>query len=127
MGGMLGGMFGGKGGDETQPPPVDTSAASASMNGMAEMMAGMMSSMQATNAQNAMYEEPTMPETLTEPVLERTADIDWTEKQSQLNQKMKADYNVDEARRKGRGDTVLTSPLLDEEEANVSGSILSGS
>ena len=140
-------MFG-KGGDAAPPPPAipDNSGQMADMmNMMQGMMGGIMEGMmgqmmgitqqmqgmtqsmlsQASDSQESMMATlnatmPTLPEAYRDP------EIDWTEKQQQLSAKAKADYNLDTALRKGRMDTILTSPLLDDEEANVGGSVLSG-
>jgi len=98
----------------------------------AEMMAGMMEGMmaQAAAQQESMasmqllMNAPELPQMPSMPALFETPDIDWTEKQDQLAAKAKADWNVDAARRKTRGDTVLTSPLLDDDDASVTGSVL---
>ena len=65
--------------------------------------------------------QPILPEVYREP------EIDWTEKNKTLAAKMKADYKTDQANKKGRSQTTHTSPLLDEEEATVGGSIITGS
>ena len=122
--GFVGDWFG-KGGSSAAPPmpemapAPDFSGEIAGMMGMmSEMMGGMMegmaSSMEAANMDSA------LPDIYRDPV------IDWSEKQEQLRQKASAEYSLDQVRRKGRTDTVLTSPLLDDEEADVTGSILTG-
>lgn len=94
---------------------TDTSAAvMESMSGMMTGMMGMMSQVMSSSQESL----PETPETYSTPA------VDWTEQTEQLNNKMRADYNVEEARRKGNQDTVLTSPLLEDEDATVTGSIL---
>ena len=125
----MGNLFswGGKGGGDAAPPPMmpmqDNSADMMAvmlevMGGMGEFMA---SSMESTSNMMANLQMPEMPAT---PLPARVGDIDWTEKQKNLAAKMKADYGVDQGRKKTRTGTVLTSPLLDEEDATTTGSVL---
>jgi hypothetical protein len=126
----MGNLFswGGKGGGDSAPPPV-YQAPPAQDNSMmiAEMMMGMMESMASSSAaqvealSNQMPQVPAMP---TIPTVAKPLIIDWTEKQEQLAAKAKADYNVEQAQRKGAAQTVLSSPLGDEDDVFVSGSIL---
>ncbi len=95
--------MGGKG--SSAPPPQDTGIDSA----MQAMMA--MSSMNAMNAQM-----PQQPQMTSMPETSKTKEIDWTDQNAKLAAKAKADYNVDKAKRKGRSETVPSSPLLEEEE-----------
>lgn len=44
-------------------------------------------------------------------------EIDWAKRQEQLYNKAKGELALEKARRFGREDTILTSPLLDDEEA----------
>lgn len=121
--------WGGKGGGDsapTQAMPVQQQQQQ-DYTPMIEAMMGMMEGMQM--AQMGMMQQmssqmPELPSVPDMPVIDKTPTIDWTEKQDQLLAKTRADYNVDEARRKGVADTVLTSPLLDEEDAFVTGSVL---
>jgi len=78
--------------------------------------------MQNTQArmQNTQANMPQLPE------ISKAADVDWAEKQQQLQKKMQAAFNLDEARRKGRMDTILSSPLLDDEDAKTTDSLLKG-
>lgn len=114
-------------GKAPDPPEVDNSQNEALLAMMAQqaqivpaMMSGMMSSMSQVMSQ--MNNDPIIP-----PTVYRAPEVDWSEQQEQLAAKVRADYNVEEARRRTRSDTILTSPLLDEEDANVWGSsILTG-
>lgn len=54
------------------------------------------------------------------------ADIDWAAKSDELKKKMAADFVTQQALKKSRMSTIITSPLLDEEEPMTSASILSG-
>jgi hypothetical protein len=97
---------------------------------MQEMMAMMMSSLEAMGSMHQpqlpdpnMAQQIQVPEVYI-PEVYREPSIDWTEKQNQLAAKAKADYNLDQTRQKGRADTVLTSPILDEDEVKTTGSIL---
>ena len=130
-----------KGGSSSPPPMPDysgmmqqqTTMFQEMMGGMMSMMEGIMASMpDMTEYMSSMQESmlldmPDTPALLDMPTVERGPDIDWTEKQNQLASKARADFNLDAARRKGVTDTIHTSPLLDEEEANTSGSIIAGS
>jgi len=141
--GFIGDIFG-KGGSSSsqQAPPMpsmpDNSGEIAGMMGMMqEMMGGIMEGMQNSMMQ-AMQQQEAMQNSMQEnmllnmsanmelPEIYRNPEIDWTGKQEQLSKKASADYNRTQILRKSRLDTVLTSPLLDEEEPNVGGSVLSG-
>jgi len=102
---------GGKdGGSTTAPPPVDTSGTDDSMQ-MMQMMLAMMESMAASaGAAPAM---PVMPDA---PAVDTTPSIDWGEKMDSLRAKTTAEYSISQDKRKGRTDTIHTSPLLDTEE-----------
>lgn len=89
----------------------------------AEMMNMMMQSMMMMSAAASAPAPPAMPAL---PAIAETLDIDWTERIAGLSQKMKADYGVERARRHGRQATVLSSPLLDEESADTTQSVLVG-
>lgn len=132
--GFVGDLFG-KGGSAPAPPPVtmpqqNMAGFESMMMNFENMMMGAMGSM--VSAQQAAAQQQadmmatmnmSMPEL---PAVERDPIIDWTEQQAQLANKAKADYNLDQARRRGRQDTILTSPLLDEEDPELGGSVLTG-
>lgn len=137
----MGGIFS-KGGGSSQPAPEmpDYGAMmdqqmmmfQEMMGGMMEMMGGMMESMPDMNSYmdsvlDQQLQMPEIPSMLDMPTVQRDPEIDWEEKQDQLSAKARADYNRDEMLRKGRTDTIHTSPLLDEEDATVTGSIIAGS
>jgi hypothetical protein len=82
------------------------------------MMGGMQSQMAQMAAQ-----PPAMPQ-LPPPTESLFSDTDWTEKQQQISQKMKADYALDSARKKSRADTIMTSPLLDDDEADITSPLI---
>ncbi len=84
---------------------------------MMMMMMQMMGSMQ----QPQMPEMPEMPEA---PEIERTPEVDWTEKQAQLAESMVTKFASQASRKHGRLDTIHTSPLLEDEEPNTTESIL---
>lgn len=123
----MGGIFGGKGGDSAPPPALPAQQPHDQSGAIMEMMMGMMSSMASSNAasmealSNSMPNVPAMP---TIPTPAKPLLIDWTEQQNQLAAKAKADYNVEQAQRRGAAQTVLSSPLGDEDDVMVSGSIL---
>jgi hypothetical protein len=93
---------------------------------MLEAMMGMMSGM--TEAMATMATQvPEMPEPAPAPQLATTEPIDWAEKMSTLNAKTRADYANTVDNKKGRTDTIHTSPLLDEDETNTTSQTLIGS
>lgn len=112
--------MGGKGKSSTPPPPDTVEPPDQNMDALIAMM-GQMLTLQAQ--QLAQPPEPPMPPIL--PPIDSGPDVDWTEQNRELAAKARADYNVEEARRKGTLDTILTSPLLDDEEAQTT-SILAG-
>ena len=57
---------------------------------------------------------PESPEVIADPT------IDFSEKQKELANKVRADYKDDQSRKRTRSSTILTSPLLDEELGNKS-------
>ena len=112
--------MGGKGGSEAAPAPImppvqDNSAEMANMMGM---MMGMM--------QNTMQNMPQTPQLPSMPEVRKEPVIDWAERNNQLLAKTKADYGVEAAGKKGRSSTILTSPLLDEEDPSTTQSLLTG-
>lgn len=109
----------GKGSDPAPPAPYMPPADSG--EGMDDAMGAMMSMMMMQQSMaNSQPQMPSLPE------IYDTPEIDWTEQNASLAQKAKADASLDAARRKGRMDTVLTSPLADGEDTSVSGSLLTG-
>lgn len=54
------------------------------------------------------------------------AKTDWAAKAEELKAKMAAEYEADKAKKTGRTDTILTSPLLDQQDAVTTSSILTG-
>ncbi len=105
-------------GSVPEPPEIESGGGN---DELMMMMALMPALMEASQGAPGLPELPAMPDVY------KGGDIDWSTKSKQLASKMKADYQVKGARRKGRTDTILTSPLLDEEEAQTQqGSILTG-
>ena len=123
------GSWFGKGGGDSAPPPMPTQQP---QDNSGEIMAAMMGMMEMMNASSmsmmhqAQAQPPQLPPMPQVPEIARQPVVDWTDKQEQLAAKAKADYNVEQARRKGRSETILTSPLLDEDDATVTGSVLAG-
>ncbi len=107
--------MGGKGSAPAPPPPQLPQQD----NSMMEMMMSMMQMLPAMMAA-AVPETPQVPEP---PPIDRPPEVDWKEKQTQLQAKMKADYDAEQRRKKGVQDTVHTSPLLDDMQT-VIGSLL---
>jgi len=74
----------------------------------------------------ASAEAPQPPPLPSLPEIKRDPITNWTEKNNELMSKARADYADDTKSRKGRTQTILTSPLLDDEDINVSGPSLIG-
>ena len=113
--------MGGKG-SQPAPPAATPTDNSALMGQMQQMIQGMMAMQGASMAQIAKMSQqnqmPPIPEVLTQP------EVDWSEKASQLRNRMSANYALDRARKIGQQDTVLTSPLLDDEDPNLTSPIV---
>ena len=119
----------GKGSKSSSAPPPQQMAPAPDTEAMMAQMAAMMHGLMQTQMmtmQQIQQSAPQMPDLPQMPQVASAPTIDWTEKQAQLSAKQKADYHLDRARKKGAQDTVLTSPLLDDEDPNVTGSILAG-
>jgi len=108
----------------TAPESPDFTPILEAMMGMMEAMSANTMSMMQSMSSMQTPQLPPIPE-INVPEPERNPEVDWTEKQEQLAKKMQGDYAL-EADRKGRLETVLTSPLLDEEDAMVDSSVLAG-
>lgn len=52
------------------------------------------------------------------------ANMDWAAKNEELKKKMQADFALEQAKRQSAMSTIITSPLLDEEDPTTTGSIL---
>jgi len=89
-----------------QPAPIDIGAI------MAPMMASM-SQMMVMASQNSAPQIPAPP-----PLPEPTS-VDWVKKQEELQKQMTDKAQQDLKKRRGRASTVLTSPLVDEEEIST--------
>lgn len=110
-----------KGGQGSPPPPVMPSQGEDNTWMLMELMSSMSGMMESMMEMSMMPKDPGMAPL---PDLQATPEVDWSDKEKQLLNKVKADYSLDEMRRKGRQDTILTSPLLDEEDATTTQSIL---
>lgn len=89
---------------------------------LGQMMAMFMTMQQ--NMMAAIPQQPVLPET---PDLSVLDDVDWKEKQDELLAKASIDFNAEKEGKKGRVDTILTSPLLDDEDPETTkGSLLTG-
>ena len=103
--------MGSKGSSTPDVVPIDTSSSDDQLQQMMTMMMeGMTSSISAMMGSMSEMEVPSTP-----PV-ETTPDVDWQEKLDELSAKTKADYSLETSDKKGRSDTVHTSPLLDDPE-----------
>ena len=110
----------GKGLDEGNftAPPATAEAPNFDPNEMLKMFAGLMAGMTPPEPPSP----PILPEVYREP------EVDWTKRHEELRNRARADYNSQLAGNKGVTDTIHTSPLLDEEDPEVTGeSILTGS
>lgn len=108
-------MGSGKG---ASPPAVDNTEMDEAMS-----MMQLMSQMQMMNGMNM----PSQPTATSIPEITTADAIDWSDKNDQLQMKMAADYQADQADKKGRSDTILTSPLDDDEDdTNVTQANLGG-
>ncbi len=93
------------------PPQQDYTQLLAPILGMmAEMTSKNMAAMNDAMKQMA---TPALPE------IKPYKEIDWTKKQEQLYNKAKGELYLEKARRFGREDTFISSPLLDEEIAKT--------
>lgn len=109
--------MGGKSKQEAPPAPVMPPMQDNTV--IIEQMMGMMGAM--------MQNMPQPPAQLPVPEVHAAPKMDWRERQDQLQAKARADYTNDRSRAKGRQDTVLTSPLLDDEETTTTTkSLISG-
>jgi hypothetical protein len=61
-----------------------------------------------------------------EPLTTAVEDVDWTETQEELYSKAVGEFTTSQAGKVSRQSTVHTSPLLDEEEAETTSSVLTG-
>jgi hypothetical protein len=119
----------GKGSKSSSAPPPQQMAPAPDTEAMMAQMTAMMHGLMQTQMmtmQQIQQSAPQMPDLPLLPQIASAPTIDWAEKQEQLSAKQKADYHLDRARKKGAQDTVLTSPLLDDEDPKVTGSILAG-
>jgi hypothetical protein len=98
----------GKSGGSEPLMPQDNSAM------MMMMMMQMMQQNMAAMQQMAM-QQPETPEIPEAPEVVAPEPVDWSEKEDQLREQMKADYEMEQEKRHGLTDTIHTSPLIDEE------------
>lgn len=115
--------MGSKGGSSSPPEismPSSQPDNSAMMLPFMEMMMQMMSQSNANVTEAAQLPEP-----VPLPEIKKAPEVDWAGKYQELNNKVKADYKLDQVRKHGRGDTAHTSPLLADEDPYTE-SILAG-
>jgi len=98
---------GGKSDNTTTPPPIPESP-QFDPTMMMQMMGMMMQ-------QGGMFAPPPVPSIPAAPAVTKDPAVDWTEKNKELANKVRADYQTSQSKKRGRTDTILTSPLLDEE------------
>lgn len=108
--------MGGKGDSHSTVAPVNKTEDndSATMMMMYEMMMN----------QQAMQNAANRPQPLQMPEIQKSTDIDWSEQNKILAAKAKADYTMNQSKKKGIPDTIHTSPLLDEETTTNVASVL---
>lgn len=105
--------MGGKGKESSAAPIMQRQQAQTDNNmAMYEAMLGVLMASQ----QNTMAQMQQPPPPLQMPAVQETKKINFSEKLEQLNAKAKADYGIDQAKRKRFADMVHTSYLLDDEE-----------
>ena len=116
--------MGSKSSSQPAPPPVAPPAdTTSSIEPFMQMMAMMSQQTAAAMSQaSAPPELPPMPSVNQNKV----STVDWTEALDKLSRKAAADYKEEQKKSHGRKDTVHTSPLLDDEEADTTDSILAG-
>lgn len=99
--------MGGKGGGETIPaytppsPEIDY-----------EAMIGMMGEMMIMSQMNT-------PQYAPPPAITSEPAVDWAARQKELQTKVDADVTAELRRKRGRASTVLTSPLVNEEDPDI--------
>lgn len=127
----MGGIF--SKGSSAPPMPDYSMNQQPDMNAYLGPMMEAMGAMQASSAglmQQLMQMQmqppqlPPIPE-VNVPEVQRDPEMNWAERHEQLASRMRADYALDTGRR-GRLETILTSPLLDDEDAHVTSSVLAG-
>ena len=108
--------MGNKGGDTAAPPPVTAAPANNDM-AMMEMMMAMMSSM-------GSMETPDAPTPIDAPEVVESTPIDWATQMEDLG--AKATYDADDAadERKGRLSTIHSSLTDDDEDTEMTTSLL---
>jgi len=107
----------GKSGGSAPPVPTQDDSGMEMMMGMMEMMGGMMES------QN---EEVIMPDIIETPEVVQTEAVDWAQQMEDLGNKARYDTEEIDTERKGRLSTIHSSLTDDDEETEMSGSLLGG-
>lgn len=115
--------MGGKSGSVPTPPVQETNTTlsqgyEATNAMMMSMMSGMNNAMAGYN-QAMMAMQDTMRQSLIDdtPEVYKPPEIDWNATKAEIDNRAKAQYDLDAARRFNFGTSVHTSPLLDDEEA----------
>ena len=120
--------MGGKGND-SPPPELQRRLPQAQMGGeldaimglfegMMGMNAGLIKSMQEMSNTNQSVVIPQVPTVFESP------EMDWSEQEAKLRAKMTGDQAVKDKQRRNRTSTIHTSPLLDNEDAETTKSLL---
>jgi len=115
----------GKSGSAPQMPPPDTGQQDEAMLQIAADLMSNMTGVQQTIMSQMSDIQTAQSESLGLPNIYSPPEINWAEKQDELALIAQGEMSAEGERRKGRMDTILTSPLLDEESAVTTGSLLS--
>jgi hypothetical protein len=119
----MGGLFGGGSSKQLVAPPSGND--NNSNDALLALIAQLGHQQQMSMAMSQQSASQTPPPVIQVPPIQKSANIDWSEKQAQLAAKMKADYGIEQARKKGVSQTIHTSPLLDDEDPKTTGTLVS--
>lgn len=108
--------MGGKGGSYQAPPAIDPNMVANAQAQTQLMMDAYQQQMQIIMQQAL---DVSIPEVDPLPELPPVETVNWDEKIAELNAKAKDQTQVEQERKKSVADTILTSPLLDDEEAET--------
>ena len=114
------------GGKSSSAPPSVSASDTSSSDSYLPMMLALL-----TQQQNQANNIPTSPDIPEMPTIATATNgpVDWTKKQEELKEKVKANFIADQKTKKGISSTVHTSPLVDDEDNSrpVGSTILGGS
>lgn len=113
--------MGKSGGSQAGPGPWQDP--SSEMGGIEDIMGAYIASQSGILEQLAKNQQPA-PQMPQFPSIATSPDIDWAEQSAKLAAKTKADEAIASKQRRGRASTIATSPLLDDEDAKTTLSVL---